>query len=406
VAGLRSTFAALVAVVTVMTTFAPAASAADTTAEAESLTISPASAGRVLADAKASGGKSVQLRNNGSVSVSGTFPASTSITVVARAQYCWGYPSMTIKVDGQPVYTASVKFKAWTPYTANTTIPAGEHTVEVAFTNDFNLFLLCDRALFVDKVAVVGGTSAPPVSAACAEPPPSSAQPFFDDFDGPAGTKPNPAMWDYQLGQGYLEVNTNYERNASLDGTGNLTINALKERIYVPYYGWYDYTSARLHTLGKWEMCYGTLRARIKIPNGKGIRPSFYLMGTDVMQVGWPAAGELDIIDAADTLAGSGIHGTGFRTATKAPIEVTGDWHELWLRWERDRIVTGVDDYEIATYTPASLPSGAKWPFNDRPMFIIINVSVGGASQGGPPNSSTQFPSTMLVDWIRYTPPG
>jgi beta-glucanase (GH16 family) len=407
VSRLRPMFAAFVAAVmtiVVAVPLAPAASAADAVTEAETMTLNPSTAGRIISDTAASGGKAVQIRNNGEIAMTGTLTASTKINVVARYQYCFGYPTMTINVDGQAVYETTVKAKTWTTYTAETAIPAGDHTISVAFTNNKDFILLCDRSLFVDKVSIVGGETDPPTDGTCADPPPSSQQPLVENFDGPANTAPSPQLWSYMVGGGQLQVNTDRLKNASLDGNGNLTINALKERVYVPRYGWSHYTSALLHTLGKFEMCYGTLRARIKVPSGKGMRPSFYLLGTNALDVGWPAAGEVDILDAADKLAGSGMHGTGFDTATKAPIDVTDDWHEFWMRWEKDKIVTGVDDYEVATYTPASLPSGAQWPFNDHPMFVIVNLSVGGAGQGGPPDATTVFPATMYVDWLKYDP--
>jgi beta-glucanase (GH16 family) len=385
--------------------FAPAATAADTTAEAEAMTLTPTTAGRVVSDTTASGGKAMQIRSVGEISVSGTLPASTSISVSAKGQYCFGYPTMTVKVDGQAVYNVTVDQKAWTTYSVPVSIPAGQHTVAVAFSNDKDIILFCDRALFVDKLSIVAGATDPQTGGTCANPPPSSTQSFVLDFDGPANTPPDPAMWSYLRGGGSLQVNTDSVKNGSLDGNGNLTINALKETVNVWPYGTYNYTSALLHTLGKFEMCYGTLRARVKIPNGKGMRPSFYLLGSNALDVGWPAAGELDIIDAANTLAGSGMHGTGFDAATKAPIEVTGDWHEFWMTWQRDKVVTGVDTYQIATYTPSSLPRGAQWPFNDHPMFVIFSLAVGGAGQGGPPDANTKFPATMAIDWMRYDPP-
>jgi beta-glucanase (GH16 family) len=408
VSRLRSTFAAFVAIVmatVVAIPLAPVAAAADTSAEAETMTLSPPTAGKVVNDATASGGKAMQIKTNGEVSVNATLPASTKVSVVAKGLFCWVYPSMTIKVDGQAVKTVTVNKSTWTTYTADTAIPAGSHTISVAFTNDYNLLPLCDSALMVDKLSVVAGTVDPPAGATCADPPPSSTSPLVENFDGPANTPPNPALWSYMPGGGALQVNTDSVKNGSLDGNGNLTINALKEQVTVPGYGTYNYTSALLHTLDKFEMCYGTLRARVKVPNGKGMRPSFYLLGANALDVGWPAAGELDILDAADRLAGSGMHGTGFSLATQAPVEVTGDWHEFWMRWERDKVVTGVDNQEIATYTPASLPNGAQWPFNDHPMFVIFSLAVGGAGQGGPPDSNTVFPATMYVDWLKYDPP-
>jgi beta-glucanase (GH16 family) len=412
VSRLRAAIAVFVAVImalSVASSLGSVASAADTTAEAEGMTIAPPSAGAALNDSTASGGRAVRMWWNSSLSVTGNMPASSKIVVVAKSQDCLGPASMTVKLDGQPVLTTSVKNWVWTTYTVAAPIAAGPHTISVSFTNDFDLLIfVCDRALYVDKVSIVpaaGPTDPPPTSGTCAQPPPSSTQPFSEEFNGPAGAAPNSQLWNQRLGVGYLEVQTNYPRNGSMDGNGNFAINALREPLNIPWFGWYQYTSASINTYGKFEMCYGTMRARIKLPNGKGIRPAFWLVGTDIERVGWPAAGEVDIIEAADRIVGSAAHGTGFNLATHAPFDVTGDWHEYWLRWERDRIVTGVDNQEIATYTPASLPPGASWPFNDHPMFLTIHLSVGGADQGGPPDNTTAFPATMLTDWVRYTPP-
>jgi beta-glucanase (GH16 family) len=232
-------------------------------------------------------------------------------------------------------------------------------------------------------------------------PPPA---PLADEFNGPAGAPPNPDIWSYRLGGGYLEVQTDSPRNASLDGNGNLAINALKETLVVPPYPPFEYTSGNLQTLGKFAMCYGNLRARIRIPSGKGLRPMFWMLGTDLPAVGWPGAGEIDVIDVANKLAGSAVHSPFFDKADKAPIDITDDWHEFWLHWEPNKIVMGVDGMETNTTTPDSTLPFVPWVFNDHPMFVTINLAVGGADNGGPPDNTTPFPATMLVDWMRYTP--
>lgn len=235
-----------------------------------------------------------------------------------------------------------------------------------------------------------------------------SARPVSDDFTGPANTPPNPDMWSYQLGgggsDGQLQLYTDSVRNASLDGKGNLAIRALREKTTVPGHGEFHYTSARLRTLDRFHLCYGTLSARIKFPAGQGLRPAFWLLGSNVSSVGWPASGEIDVIDVANRTSGSGLHGEGYRLPAVAPIDVTTDWHEYWMKWDRNQIITGIDDVTVARWTPASLPPGSTWIFNDHPMFVILNLGVGG--DGGPPDGSTAFPATMLVDRLRYTPLG
>jgi beta-glucanase (GH16 family) len=230
------------------------------------------------------------------------------------------------------------------------------------------------------------------------------AAPVADEFNGPAGDPPNPQLWSYEVKGGGLGAYTDSPRNASLDGNGNLAINALRETLVVPPHAPIPYTSARIHTLGKFELCYGNLSARIKIPGGQGIHPTFWLLGNNLVQVGWPTAGEIDIIDAANgTIAGSGLHAPFVDKADRAPKDVFDGFHEYSLHWEPDKIVIGMDGIDYATYTPASLLPFTRWGFNDHPMFVVLNIAVGGAIVG-PPNDSTPFPATMLVDWMRYTP--
>jgi beta-glucanase (GH16 family) len=232
--------------------------------------------------------------------------------------------------------------------------------------------------------------------------PPAAA--VSDDFNGPAGDPPNPGIWSSELKGTGISAYTDSPRNASLDGNGNLAINALRESIVVPPRPPTQYTSARINTLGKFEMCYGNLSARIKVPGGQGIHPTFWLLGNNLPQVGWPTSGEIDIIDAANgTIAGSGLHAPFLDKADRAPKEAFDGFHVYSLHWEPDKIVIGMDGIDYATYTPGDLMPIVRWGFNDHPMFVVLSLAIGGA-RIGPPNDSTPFPATMLVDWMRYTP--
>jgi beta-glucanase (GH16 family) len=232
-------------------------------------------------------------------------------------------------------------------------------------------------------------------------PPPAA---MSDEFNGPAGDPPNPQVWSYTVQGNGRGAYTDSPRNASLDGNGNLAINALRETIVLPPRPPLEYTSAQLQTLGKFEMCYGNLTARIKVPGGKGIHSAFWLLGNDLVQAGWPGAGEIDMIDAANgTIAGAGLHSVFVDKATKAPRDVFDGFHEYSLHWEPDKIVIGMDGIDYATYTPGDLLPFTRWIFNDHPMFVVFNTVV-GQPKIGQPDASTPFPSTMLIDWLRYTP--
>lgn len=229
-----------------------------------------------------------------------------------------------------------------------------------------------------------------------------------DEFAGPRGAPPNPRLWNHSLTaggtDGQLEAYTDSRRNASLDGNGNLAITAINEAFYVPGFGPMNYTSAWLDTHGHLDFCYGTVAARIKVPTGQGLRPAFWLLGSDFATAGWPQCGEIDVIESANG-GGATLHGVGgYELPFFVPFDIGTGWHEYAVNWRRSKITVSMDGHDFASWTPASLPANTTWTFNDHPMYVILSMPVGGI--GGPPDGSTLFPATMLVDWVRYTPTG
>lgn len=237
-----------------------------------------------------------------------------------------------------------------------------------------------------------------------------------DNFDGPAGSPPDPALWDLDLGpwrdEG-MQTYTNSTQNVRLDGEGHLVIQAR------PTAG--GYTSARVVTRGKLAMHYGRVSARIKFPSGQGVWPAFWMLGTDChpdSPSAWPACGEIDIMELINdgqtyhaTLHGpqgntdyfGGGAASGKVVGTRGPMSgLTTGFHDYWLEWQPNSIAIGVDGQTLGSFTPESLPPGAQWVFN-RPMYALLNIAVGG-SWPGPPDASTPWPATMLVDQFTYTP--
>jgi len=242
---------------------------------------------------------------------------------------------------------------------------------------------------------------------------PLSGRVVFDDFNGPAGTLPDGRLWTYDMGiyqDAGLQAYTNSPENVRLDGAGHLVIQARR----TPG----GYTSARPITRGKVDIFYGRVAARIKFPSGQGIWPAFWMLGTNFLEVGWPNSGEIDIMELVNagttfhvTLHGpqgdtdyfGGVERSGQVVGTKGPIaDLTEDFHIYWLDWQPNNITIGLDNKTLANFTPASLPPGAQWVF-DRPMYVLLNIAVGGPWPG-PPDATTPFPATMLVDWFDYTP--
>ena len=241
---------------------------------------------------------------------------------------------------------------------------------------------------------------------------------WSDEFDGPDGSRPDPAKWKFEVGgNGWgnheLEYYTNRLENSFIRG-GNLIIQALKENFTGPDHVTREYTSARMTTQGLFEQAYGRFEARIQIPRGQGLWPAFWLLGNDLGKIGWPGCGEIDIMEnigKEPSMVHGSLHGPeysgdrDYTSAYKLPggAHFFDDFHVFAIEWEPKAVRFFVDQELYATFTPARLPAGMKWIF-DHPFFIILNVAVGG-DWPGPPDSTTVFPQTMLVDYVRVYKP-
>lgn len=227
-----------------------------------------------------------------------------------------------------------------------------------------------------------------------------------DEFDGHAGQMPDSTKWTYDIGTDWgnaqLEYDTDRPENVSLDGEGNLAIIARKES-----YEGRAYTSARILTRGKYETAYGKIEARIQLPWGQGIWPAFWMLGNNFSSVGWPACGEIDIMEyrGQDVTKVMGtVHGPGYSGSNGVGAEYglvrdrfdTG-FHTFTIEWGVDLIKWYVDGFIYQTITPDDLPG--DWVF-DHPFYIILNVAVGGNFVGSP-DQNTVFPQTMLIDYVR-----
>jgi beta-glucanase (GH16 family) len=231
---------------------------------------------------------------------------------------------------------------------------------------------------------------------------------FADDFDGPAGSAPDPSKWGYDTGAGWgdneLQAYTSSRMNSFQDGNGNLVIRATKSVQTSGGRTITVYRSARLNTVGKFSKYHGTFEARIKLDIQRGLWPAWWMVGANFPKVGWPACGEVDMLEnygGSDVV--TSVHtpdnaGTGVLTK-HAAVPVDNGWH-IWRTWWNPR--TGgftfyKDGVEYLTVEPAQL---ANWCFSSRvPMCMILNLAIGGIA-GNPPGS-VRFPIDMLVDYVR-----
>jgi beta-glucanase (GH16 family) len=237
---------------------------------------------------------------------------------------------------------------------------------------------------------------------------------WSDEFNGANGSPVDATKWVSETGGGgwgneELEYYTARRENA-YQQDGNLVIQAVEEKYTGPDGVSRNYTSARLTTHGKFTQAYGRFEARIKIPQGQGIWPAFWMLGDDFDQVTWPSCGEIDIMEnigkEPDIVHGT-IHGPGYSgdKGIGAPFALPADqsfadtFHVYAVDWEPKAIRFYVDDHLYATRTPADLPPDTRWVY-DHPFFLVLNVAVGGLWPGNP-DASTSFPQTMLVDYVR-----
>ena len=245
--------------------------------------------------------------------------------------------------------------------------------------------------------------------AACGDSPTDAGQwtlAWSDEFDGPAGARADAALWSYEVGTDWgnaqLEYDTDRAANAALDGEGHLLITARRET-----FEGRAYTSARLTTAGRRTVRYGKIEARMQLPRGQGMWPAFWLLGADVATVGWPAAGEIDIMEyrgqEPSTVIGS-LHGPGYsggaalsRRYTPAATRFDNSFHVFTVEWSPDRVDWLVDGMRYFVVRRDDVPGA--WVF-DRPFHIILNLAVGG-NFVGPPNEFTPFPQSLVVDWVR-----
>jgi beta-glucanase (GH16 family) len=226
---------------------------------------------------------------------------------------------------------------------------------------------------------------------------------WSDEFDGAKGSAPDAKHWTYDLGSGgwgnhELENYTNSRANSFLDGAGHLVIRAIKTDG--------GYTSARLKTQGLYSVAYGRVAARLKLPKGQGIWPAFWMLGEDIKTAGWPACGEIDVMEFIGKTPDSvyvTVHGPGYSGAKgiskSVPLAGPDGFHVYGIEWAPESLTFLLDDQPVRTLTPGDLPAGTKWVY-DHPHFLLLNLAVGGGWPGSP-DATTVFPQDYVIDWVR-----
>ncbi|MEE3851402.1 glycoside hydrolase family 16 protein [Gordonia sp. LSe1-13] len=229
-----------------------------------------------------------------------------------------------------------------------------------------------------------------------------------DDFTGAAGTLPSQRMWNIRTGDGgwgndEKQTYTDSPDNVSLDGEGNLRIVARQDGD--------DVTSARIDTLGKLDTSNGLLAVRARMPEGQGIHPAIWMLGSSLEVVGYPESGEIDIYEHVNSVRDNSVGAIGPRTdlSVKVPWKVQrrlpeavtgtpGEYHTYWVYREPGLIQIGLDGTTVMELTPDDIPPRSVWVMDD-PFFVVLNVAAGGEWPG--PVGDSALPAEMSVDWVR-----
>lgn len=242
---------------------------------------------------------------------------------------------------------------------------------------------------------------------------------WSDEFSGSANQPPNPSTWSPEIGGGnhgwgnqQMEYDTN--SNAYQDGKGNLILEARKENPanYQCWYGSCLYTSTRMNTNTHFSIEYGRIEARIKVSKGQGLWPAFWLLGTNINTVGWPACGEIDVMESVGSvpntiygtihgpnLSGSGTYGFG-GTSTLPSGYFADDYHIFAVQWDSSQVAFFMDNVNYSTITKTNaIQRNGQWVF-DHPFYLILDNAVGGSWPKNP-DTTTVLPQKMYIDYVR-----
>lgn len=223
---------------------------------------------------------------------------------------------------------------------------------------------------------------------------------WADEFN--VNGSPDATKWAYDIGTGdwgwgnnESQYYTNRAENVKVEG-GVLKITSRKDT-----FNGSNYTSARIKTQGKFSFKYGRVEIKAKLPSGAGTWPALWMLGNNITTAGWPACGEIDIMEHVGNVPNK-IHGTlhypnfSGGNAVSRTINITNassEFHIYTLDWRADTIKFYVDGTLFHTFN-----NSASLPFNQN-FFLIVNSAMGGNFGG---TIAPDFvSSTFEIDYIR-----
>lgn len=233
-----------------------------------------------------------------------------------------------------------------------------------------------------------------------------------DEFVGP---NIDTTKWAFETGNGSggwgnneREYYTSRATNAYIGG-GLLHIVARQESM-----GGFPYTSARMKSQGRFSKTYGKIEFRAKLPLGVGCWPALWMLGTNITPAGWPACGEIDIMEnkgSEPNIVGGALHYSDasnnhlYQSKSYTLGTSVTNFHTYAIQWTTNSIQWLVDSNLVHSWTSWSSSTGPyPAPFN-QPFFLLMNLAIGGNYLSNPTdaqiNAGTPFPVEMQVDYVR-----
>jgi beta-glucanase (GH16 family) len=244
---------------------------------------------------------------------------------------------------------------------------------------------------------------------------------WSDEFDKPG--LPDPVKWGYELGFVRNNEDQYFTRerlkNARVEN-GLLIIEARKERMKNAAVDpgakggkrkreFADYTSASLTTRDKAHWTYGRIEVRAKLPAGRGTWPAIWTLGANMRQAGWPACGEIDIMEFVGFEPGvihANIHTKKYNHILKTHkgeklkiADASAAFHIYAIEWDAEHIDFFVDEQKYFTYRKEAADPDV-WPY-DKDQYLILNLAIGGDWGGQKGIDDGIFPQRFSIDYVR-----
>ncbi|MEY4000093.1 MAG: glycoside hydrolase family protein [Actinomycetota bacterium] len=249
---------------------------------------------------------------------------------------------------------------------------------------------------------------------------------WSQEFNTKTAGAPDSKIWGYDVGvgvNGELEFNNNSTKNVLVDGKGHLLITANRiadssfnqvgtskaDTAILKRCSYYcQFTSGRIKTAGKVGFKYGRMEARVKVPDGQGTWPAFWMLGSSLMDGdSWPGCGEIDILETRGSMTNAAfgtIHGPGYSGGQgKGSVydnvkSLSAGYHTVAIEWFPNVIKFYVDNNNYFTVSSRDVAPN-EWVYN-KEFFLIVNLAMGGEFTGD--IDPTIMQKQFALDYIRY----